>query len=493
MHQENKDIRIINIFCIIGILLVTTPLFILGHYNYPSADDWSLGVLTSQAVKRHEGIVGVLKQAVNSVLIWRKKGEPRFSAAFLGTLQPGIWGEHFYRITSWLMIGSLLVSEILFCSYLLKDKEGMNKRLILPIVIPSLLIQILCVPYPVESFYWYVGGVNYTFIFSLSLILLCLFLRLTAGNMKKGKTVLLMALGGVLAFIIGGNNYSASLSSVCIFLTGSLYFIFIDRKALLRTIPITAMSSAGLVLSLVAPGNQIRLNNEFGGTTTGAVHAILMSLWRTATNIYSWTSVKILIMIILVAPFLWKAVQHLEYRFRYPVIFTLFTFGIYASQIVATMYVDGSTGGRRIADILYYGYHVWVLLNEGYWLGWIQRKGIAEKLSVFVKVKKRIGSRLTLWFCVMGIVLAGVIGIMELKTLSTYRACAWLVKGYARDYAQAWEERLEILKDDSIKEVYFEPLPGYEELVFYADLQYGEHWINKACADYYNKDYVGLK
>ena len=44
-----------------------------------------------------------------------------------------------------------------------------------------------------------------------------------------------------------------------------------------------------------------------------------------------------------------------------------------------------------------------------------------------------------------------------------------------------------------MKEVYFDPLPGYEELVFYADFQYGENWVNEACAEYYDKDYVGLK
>lgn len=493
MYHKGKDIKLINVVCMAVAILVTLPLLILGHYDYPSADDWSLGKLTSQAVERGDGIVGVLKQAVNSVLLWREKGEPRFSAAFLGTLQPGIWGEHLYRITPWLMIGSLFLSEILLCSYLLKDEDGKNKEMILPVIIPSLLIQILCVPYPVETFYWYVGGINYTFAFGLSLVLLYLFLRLKDGNMKKGKTIIFMVFGGMLAFIVGGNNYSASLSSACLFAAVSFLLACRDRKALFRTMPITILTIIGLILCLVAPGNKIRLDNEFGGTTTGAVHAVLMSLWRTGTNIYSWTTLKIVIMIILIAPFLWKAVKRVGYCFRYPVIFTLFTFGIYASQIVATMYVDGSTGGRRMADILYYGYHVWVLLNEGYWIGWMQKRGWAERFVPLVTAKKWIAKKMALWFLMVGIVLAGIIGVTELKTLSTYRACVWLVKGYAKDYAQAWEERLEVLRDDSIKEVYFDPLPGYEELVFYADLQYGEHWINNACAEYYDKDYVGLK
>ena len=84
-------------------------------------------------------------------------------------------------------------------------------------------------------------------------------------------------------------------------------------------------------------------------------------------------------------------------------------------------------------------------------------------------------------------------GLTEIKMTSTYRACAWLIKGYAKDYETAWAERLIILKDEEVKEVYFDPLPGYEELVFYADFQPGENWVNNACEVYYEKDYIGLK
>lgn len=491
MAQKNKSMNIINMLCIATAFLVTLPLLLLGYFDYPFADDWSLGKFTFQAVKNGDYIVGILRQVVNTVILWREKGEPRFSAVFLAALQPGIWGEHFYRITPWIMIGSLFFAEILFCTYFFQDKERQNRKQILPVVIPSLLIQILCVPYPTETFYWYVGSVNYTFIFSLSLILLYLFLRLIENGMKKRKIIFFVLTGGVLAVIVGGNNYATSLSSACIFVSLSLFLLFKNKRAFFRTAPITFLTVVGLVICIVAPGNQVRLHDEFGGATTGVVYAISMSLWRTFTNIYSWTSLKIIIMMILIAPFMWKATGRLVYRFHYPVLFTVFTFGIYASQITATMYVDGSTGGGRMADILYYAYHVWVLLNEGYWLGWLRRRKLSEKFSGLMKAKTWIDQRLAVWFLTGGIILAGTVGILELKTLSTYRACVWLVKGYARDYAQSWEERLAVLKDDSVKEVYFDPLPGYQELVFYADLEF--EWIEKACAEYYDKDFVRLK
>lgn len=487
------NLLIINILCIFICLAVITPLLMMGKYNYPSADDWSFGASTVQVINNGGNLWDVLCEAFDVAILWREKGEPRYANAFLGALQPGIWGEHFYSITPWIMLSSIVLSEIIFSFYLLQDKEGKNKKWILPIVIPTLTIQILCVPYPEETFYWYTGAVNYTFIFSLSLVLLTIFLKLKEGNCKKRTTALLMLTGSVIAIFVGGDSYAASLSSVCIFCSFSLWMIWKDKKAFLRTLPITAITTAGLLICLVAPGNQVRLQQEFGGTTTGAVNAVFMSLFRTASNIYSWTSLKIIIMVILVIPFLWIALKNVDFSFRFPLLFSIFTFGIYASQIVATMYVDGTTGGGRMADVLYYAYHVWILINVGYWIGWIQRKPFRIKEEIIAKLEPIISRHILKWFLVVGSVLFTVICILELQHLSTYKACAWMINGYAQEYAQAWENRLVILKDDSLKKVYFEPLPGYEELVFYADLQKGEDWVNKACADYYQKDYVGLK
>lgn len=495
MGRRNSDIKNINLICIFASVLIVLPLLILGHYNYPCADDWSFGAGPAQTFAEGESLWEILREAGRVVMLWREKGEPRYANAFLGALQPGIFGEHFYRIVPWIMIGSLIISETALCGYLLRDRNGENKKWILPIVLPTLALQILCVPYPEESFYWYTGSVNYTFIFSLSVLLLLIFLVLKRGGMRKSRTLLAILGGMLIAALVGGDSYAASLSAVCFFSAFSVILAIRDRRALLRTLPITIVTITGFLLCLTAPGNQSRLNSEFGGKTTGAVYAIIMSLVRTGTNIFSWTSLKIIIMIILILPFLWKAIKNIEGNFRYPLLFSIFSFSIYATQITATMYVDGSTGGARMADVLYYAYHVWLMLNVGYWIGWLQRKGGMERLAWYRKLAGALGRRLLTFFCTVGIILAVFMGATELRTLSTYKACAWLVNGTAREYAQAWEERLAVLHDESVKEVYFEPLPGYEgEMIFYADLQYDENnWLNKACAEYYNKNFVKLK
>lgn len=493
ISKEKKDMRVIALFNIAISVFVAAPLLILGHFNYPMADDWSFGAMPYKVIKAGGSLFEVLKAALDVVMEWRKRGEPRYANALFGALNPGIWGEHFYRITPWIMIGSLFFAELLLGHYLLKDSENKNKGCFLNIVLPSLAIQIMCVPFPTETFYWYTGAINYTFIFSLFLIQLVIFLKLMKGDSSRGRTVLLIACGCVLSVFVGGDSYATSLSAVCTYGALSLVMLFRDRKALLRTLPLTVVTTVGLIICLVAPGNQARLNTEFGGTTTGAFYAIMMSLKRSALNIFSWTGLKIFVMLLLIAPFLWKALRNMAYEFKGPLVFSVFTFGIYASQIVATMYVDGTTGGGRMADILYYSYHVWLLLNAGYWIGWIQKKRQFERIAAIAKLKRWLSGRLFVWFLAVNLLLAVLIGATEIRQTSTYRACAWLMKGYAREYADAWEERLLILNDESVREVYFDPLPGYTELVFYADFQPGENWINNACEIYYDKEYIGLK
>jgi len=491
--NSEKKLKAINIICILACIAVVTPLLIIGHYDYPSADDWAFGVSTYHCIQEGGSPWDILRASIDTVMLWREQeGEPRYMNAFLGTIQPGIWGVHFYRITPWIMIGSLFLSEILLCRFLLGG--AINKGYILPVILPSLAIQIFCAPFPTETFYWWTGAVNYTFIFSLSVILLMVFLMLKKGNMSRTKTVLLIFLGVILGIAVGGDSYAASLSAVCFLAALSGKMLFQDKRAFLRTFPITATTTAGLLFCLIAPGNAIRLEQDFRGARTGAVQAILLSLWKTMTNIYSWTGLKMAVMLLLTAPFLWRALKRTEYRFRYPAVFTLFTFGIYASQIVATMYVNGSTGGGRMGDVLYYAYHVWLLLNAAYWIGWLQRRDKFLQLKAVAALHRWLSGHIMTWFMSAGIVLTLVLGVMEVRTAATVRACAWLRNGYAQEYARAWEERLKILEDDTIREAYFDPLPGLNgEMVFYADFQPGENWLNDACADYYRKDAVGLK
>ena len=78
--------------------------------------------------------------------------------------------------------------------------------------------------------------------------------------------------------------------------------------------------------------------------------------------------------------------------------------------------------------------------------------------------------------------------------LTVYKAYRNLRQGFAQQYAKEWEERLEILRDESVEEVVVKPLTVLPEMLLYTDLQYtdGYYWVNEACAEYYGKVSVDL-
>ena len=496
MKDKNRiNLIIVNTACILSLSLVIFPLLIIARYNYPSADDWSFGVHGYNAIKNGSGfsgfLTGIIKIIKSSYISW----EGRFSSTFLASLQPGIWGEKYYGIVTWLMLGSIIFSEIFLCQNLLKIKS--SKKLCwlsIPIMIPTLILQILYSPSPRESFYWYTGSVNYTFVYGLSLVLLTLFINLGIMDYSRWKYTLLSVISCILSVLIGGNNFATSLSCVLTLLILSALFFCLNKKAFRRTWFLTLIMSISLLICIFAPGNINRINGNFGGETGSAASAIIMSLVRSFTNIYSWTNMKVIMMLLFILPFVWAAVKNIDYSFRFPGLFTLITFGLYASQATPTIYVDGTTGGGRMAAILFYSYHLWTVGNVFYWTGWLSHKQNKFRLY-FEKVCNKCEKYILPYCAIIGIILVGIIYTADLREISSYQAYRSWRQGWAQQYAIEWEERLEILHDESIREVEFEPLSVPPDLLLiYTDLQdeNGYIWVNSACATYYDKEYIHI-
>ena len=220
--------------------------------------------------------------------------------------------------------------------------------------------------------------------------------------------------------------------------------------------------------------------------------AIWESFVRTFLNIVSWTNLKMLLLLLLVIPFAWKAVRKMHYTFRLPGLFTALSFGVYASQATATLYVNGTMGGGRQSAILWYFYVLWIVANEIYWCGWIAGRILKPEKSEKVD---NLAQKYLFRYCgVVGVLLAAAVLFGNVQQTSSYRAYRMWKNGWAQAYGEGWEERFKVLKDDSVKEVVFTPLYPVE-LIMYADLQPedGYTWVNDACADYYGKDSITVE
>ena len=481
---ERNKLILINIVCILALAVILWPLWVIAKYDYPSADDWSFGVNMYRAMQAGEGLRGVF-HAIYQTLS-QNAWEARFSILILSALQPAAFGEHFYRITPYLMIGSVVFSQLLFLGECIKDPKKENRWLLLPIGIPVAMLQVLYCPCPEESFYWYNGSVNYTFVYSLSLILLTLYFEIGIREIGKAKRILFTVLACLLAILIGGNNFATSVSTMCLLLCLQIVFLICRKDAFRRTWLITLLETLSVIKCVTSPLTATRLNGNFGGSVANTpIMAILLSFERTFLNIISWTNLKTLLVLLLILPFLWKAVRKMQYTFRLPGLFTALSFGVYASQATATIYVDGTMGGGRQGAILWYFYVLWMVANVMYWCGWI------AKCDTIVKKAEKTEKYLLRYCTVTGILLAAAVLFGNVQSTTSYRAYRMWRNGWAQAYGAGWEERLKVLKDDSVKNPVFTPL-NYVELLMYTDLQPegGYTWVNGACAEYYGKESV---
>lgn len=493
---DRKQLLFINAVYILLLAAVLFPLLVISKYNYPSADDWSFGIYVHEALKHHEGMTGAIKAVIRTVAEYYQNWEGRFCSVLFASFQPGVFGEHWYGMVAYLMIGSVILSELFLISVCLKVMGNRTERLlILPLSIPFLSLQLLYCPYPEESFYWYTGAVNYTFIYSISLVLIGMVLYIAFGKIKKKNYIIILTLACLLAIMVGGNNFATSLSTLCTLVIVDIVCVMYNKPAFKRIWLVTVPLTVSLYACVFSPGSQKRLDGNFEGKILySPVKAVGMSLTRSFSNIIGWFDWKVLFVILLVLPFLWKTFRQLDYDFKLPGLFTLVTFCLYSSQITATLYVDGTTGGGRQGAILWYSYLMWIMGNIWYWLGWICNKTNGRIDAGRSKVADKITGKYLLPYCAMcGIALLGIIYLSGIEETTSYRAYRLWRNGWAKQYGEAWEARLEVLKDDTIKEVEFKPLQPIE-LIMYTDLQPedGFYWVTNDCAKYYEKDHIHI-
>lgn len=485
---EKKKLMLISAACVIALAVILWPLLIIAKYDYPSADDWSFGIYMYRAMQVGEGIPGVFHAIWQTISenVW----EARFSILILSALQPAAFGEQFYRITPYLMIGSVILSQLLLVKECIAGQNEENKWFVVPICVPLTILQILYCPYPTESFYWYNGSVNYTFVYSLSLILLALYLRIALKEMNKKKRIAATVFACMLAVLVGGNNFSTSVSMMCTLICLQIVFLIYHKDAFRRTWIVTLLETISVFMCITSPLTTTRIDANFGGTIANTpLMAIWLSFERTFLNIISWTDIKMLLLLVLVFPFIWKAVRKMNYSFRMPIVFTALSFGVYSSQATATLYVDNNMGGGRQGAILWYFYVLWIVANEIYWCGWAAGRILKPEKSEKVD---GLAQKYLLRYCgVVGVLLAAAVLFGNVQETSSYRAYRMWRNGWAQAYGEGWEERFKVLKDDSVKDVVFTPLYPVE-LIMYADLQPedGYTWVNVVCADYYGKESI---
>lgn len=466
-------------------------LMYLGLYNHPTGDDYYYAVATRQTLEDTGNIFCVLWTAVLGVAKQYELWQGTYSAMFFMHLPPNLFGENAYKLVTTVIL-SLYTGGVFylfrpFCCGLLKGSKDMWMALSAAFV----LLTIQTVPFKGESFFWYNGSMYYTGYLAITFFFFGAMVRYLFSGRKYYLPILMF-----LAVLLAGGNYVSLLPAIlATAAVGDGLFRKHSPKAGWIAL-VLALMLGGLLISALAPGNQVRGEGSVGSMP--AVKAIALSLWQSVSYMEAWINRWWLLAALVITPFFWNSYKRISFSFPRPFWVVGFVHGVFCSMSCPTFYAQGSTGPARVMAIVYYGFMLSVFINYYYLLGYFFRwcEGHLEWKKQHVKQERGFMG------CAPGLLAAGMGVILlvmqiysgELTQCSSALAIQALAGGEAYAYEQEYRERLAVLKDENVRDVVFVPYEHQPLMLYVGDFTPDETNVNNVeIAKYFHKDSIKVE
>lgn len=495
------------------------PLFLIAQYNYASADDFSIGETCREAWLSSHSVIQVIWQAI--VMAWHDyfNWMGYFVSIFFMSVHPAVFGEQFYAVTTWLMVGSVSLGTMYLLRAIFVKALKMDSYIVHAVSMVVLFVTIQCMVGRCEALYWYCGAVNYIFLHGISLFFFGGLLS-AIYDTKKSKRVWNLIVAGVGGFLAGGGNQMTGLNVTILLLLAIFLFIlnqgyfhkrnkgylnretdgeFLGLKFTKWRIPRTvwipvAIFFLAFTTNVAAPGNFVRAE---GATGMNPVKAVFVSFYYAFTYALSdWTNWVVLLMIILLIPLFWTALQGVSFRFPCPLLFVLFSFCIVAAMITPPLFAVGNIAAGRLQAITYVMYILWLTLDTAYVTGWMRQKLMEKSVLSEGRTEAKTAFSENTIYCILAcfavLAFGSVICVIPDAHYFTYTsAITDLMSGDAKAYGDALKERSAYLNSTKEQDVTVDPLPTQPALLFFSDItEDPEAWENRAISRYYDKNTV---
>ena len=478
-----KQLAIISIIIFILSLL---PLFIIAFFNHPSYDDFGYATLTASAYREGNSILeAAFEQVLKTYFNW----QGTYSAVFLFSLQPAIFGESFYILSTFIMLGMLIGGTSLFIKTLLKDCLNLKSSNIIILICILLFLSIQFVPSPVESFFWFNGSIFYTFFYSLMLFFFSCIIKQLFVNSKKNLFSLILV--PILAVIIAGSNYVTSLLSIFLLCCITIYVTILRKKfdiykrIWLYTVVILFVT--GFIINVRAPGNAVR---QAYFSESDPIDAILNAIRYAFEYVADWSSNAVLLLtFIFISPLLYYIALKSKFSFRFPALAPIAAMILIAVQFTPTSYAQNLAGPGRLQNIIFFSYVLLFAFCIYYLCGWVSHRllpTLCDDKNILYTIEKF--SKVKISFCVVFVIFSSIWFYYSpwLKTATFVSAIISLKNGEAQAYHEQIEERLSIIADPEKQIITFDQLKYKPYLLYWSDFDNGN------VAAYYEKESITL-
>ncbi len=475
---------------ILGVLIVLTiilliPIIWVAFYTHPAADDFNYGLYTINVFST-KGLIELLKGVWLTITKNYHEWQGTFSAIAIFSLNPSVWGNNFYFLTTFIILISLLIS----LAYLFKQifANLLNKTTLWLLILGLYLLFIETLPDQTQGLYWWNGASYYMLFFSFELIEIALLIK---RYYHKHKTKINYFLLFLLGFLISSGNYITALQHLIISFFLSLYLIIFKKEKDFLLPFLTSIIS--FTISALAPGNTIRANAVTG---MNPFKAILFSLAFAIKKALEWLTPLNLLILGLLLLLLIPTYKKKKLTYKYPFYLFLAFYLLFAAEFTPSLYAQSSIGEGRAWNIMYISYLLFAFFFFYYLGGYLRLKIVESKIFTTNALTNSI-SLVKKYSLIIFLFLLGLISYLLITNNSpttSYATYQILINKDAKTYHTAWQERQKILEDSKQKNVEFEPLSNYPYPIFYAEYDTDPNsWRNTPTATIYHKNYVVLK
>jgi len=483
----------------LGLMIISLSVMaVLGFYNHPLGDDFYYGYNATMVWQETGNIFEVLRTAWDGMLRQYQIWQGTYSAMFLMHLPPQVFGDIFYKMYPTVLFscfaGAIFyLGHALLCVRIKASKHAW-------ILVSSLLVLVCIMQVPLcgETFYWYNGSMYYTGFFACT----CVFWGLLIKSLEKMSSAKIITLS-LLAFFIAGGNYSSLLPTMIIMVLMLLYYLWkallkkeVNRRTVIGLLIIFVCLAAGFIISAVAPGNAVRQATAW---KIPPLSAISKSIYQNSRYVLYWNGIWSLLFFVFLTPVYIRIIERCTWKFRYPVVVCGLIFGIYCSTSCPTFYAQNNGGAARVFCLVYYMMMLTLTMIYFYGLGAVYRflqRYRQKKMIQFIGKYKVMYTQLLLVLVYVAAAFLRSDSMIFVKS-NTWIAAECLFNGDASYYEQQYQNRLEILRDESVAEVVFEPYDVPEDLMYFlylGDISADEtYYVNRNMAMIYGKESIRVE
>ena len=482
-HARRLSI-VVAVLCVIALV----PLLIVGIYDRPSVDDYTLALTTSHVWADTGSFLAVISAAAQTSADYMLEWQGLYTSTFFQALQPGIWGNGVYVITPYLMIVCLFFS-VLFLSYCI-EKHGLHVTprhwITVGCLVSIFLLQ--CYPAINESIFWFNGAVNYTPFFCGALVTsgLCLM------TLNSPRTVAPSAfVAGVLGFFTSGGNLMPAFFNLLLMFAFAVLGIVRKRRLLLVPFLLTAV---GFVINVTAPGTALR--RALYPDHPSALSTIIHSAWQNLLNMHAWVDLTFVLLVIVLAPIIatWAKRTDVKFTFGKLVIVTLGLFVVEMGVLSAPYYAAGWFGNGRMLDVEYAVFAIEAVFVCGYAICWLVQSCASFSAFDATPIERWLGSGPSMIIAGCAIAAFVLFGSSIVGHGNSYLAVYDLANGSAAEFARECDDRDNFLRAHTGESVDVRLIVSRPATLFFADIdQEDPEWWCSVLERYYDLQGVGVE